>query len=137
MSERQATSTRRKSLNGPKQPTRARRCNFIWTYVRASSGLSGDACEPRGFSKVRVFVQPLSSEQFFASDDDDKTTAQKQKQHHRLYAVVLSKNDVRRQRPEKEKESNGCRKSLRITIRQKEPTKNQDTKRIHWMHKNQ
>ena len=29
--------------------------------------------QKKGFSKVRVFVQPLSSEQFFASADEDKT----------------------------------------------------------------
>ena len=56
--------------------------------------------------KVRVFLQPLSSERFFASADEDKTIAEKRKQHHRFSAIVLTKNDVRRQRPEKEKESN-------------------------------
>ena len=124
------------SQNGPRRPTRARRCNCTFTYVRASSGLSGDACEQRGFSKVRVILQPFSSERFFASADEDKTIAEKRKQHHRFSTIVLSQNDGRRQRPEKEKESNGCTKSLRIENKQKELTKNQDTKRIHWMHEN-
>ena len=61
----------------------------------------------KGLSRVRVFLQPFSSERFFASADEDKTIAEKRKQHHRFSAIVLTKNDVRRQRPEKEKESNG------------------------------
>jgi len=104
------TSGPTRGATAPKRPTRARRCNFTFTYFRASSGLSGDACEQRGFSKVSVFLQPLSSERFFASADEDKTIAKKRKQHHRFSAIVLTKNDVRRQRPEKEKESSeGCR----------------------------
>jgi hypothetical protein len=46
-------------------------------YFHASSGLSGDAPEQRGFSKVKVFVQPLSSEQLFASADETKNSATK------------------------------------------------------------
>jgi len=104
------TSGPTRGATAPKRPTRARRCNFTFTYFRASSGLSGDACEQRGFSKVMVFLQPFSSERFFASADEDKTIAEKRKQHHRFSAIVLTKNDVRRQRPEKEKESSeGCR----------------------------
>ena len=71
--------TRAQRKNVPKQPTRARRCNFTFTYFRASSGLSGDAREQRAFSKVRVFVQPLGSERFFASAHEDKTIAEKLK----------------------------------------------------------
>jgi hypothetical protein len=90
----------------------------------------------KGLSRVRVFLQTLSSERFSARDNVDKTIAEKRKQHHRFSTIVLSENDGRRQRPEKEKESNGCTKSLRIENKQKELTKNQDTKRIHWMHEN-
>jgi len=71
----------------------------------------------KGFSKVKVFLQPFSSEQFFASDDEDKTIAEKRKQHHRCSAIVFIKNGVQQQRPEKEKVSNECTKSLRTTIR--------------------
>ena len=88
------TSGPTRGATAPKRPTRARRCNFTFTYFRASSGLSGDACEQRGFSKVSVFLQPLSSERFFASADEDKTIAEKRKQHHRFSAIVLTKNDV-------------------------------------------
>ena len=107
--QERATSlpAQKRSQNGPRQPTKAHRCNCTFTYFRASSGLSGDACEQRGFSKVRVFLQSFSSERFFASADEDKTIAEKRKQHHKFSTTVLTKNDVQRQRPEKEKETNG------------------------------
>ena len=63
-----------RSKSIPKRPAKTHRCNVTFTYFRASSGLSGDAREQGAFSKVRVFVQPLSSEQFFASAEEHKTS---------------------------------------------------------------
>ena len=82
--------------------------------------------QKNGFSKVRVFVQPLSSEQFFASADENKTSGEKRKQHNRFSPIVLTKNDVRRQTPQKENESNGCTKSLIIAFREPEITDTQN-----------
>ena len=46
-------------------------------YFHASRGLSGDAREQRGFSNVRVFVQPLSTKQSVADANETKNSATK------------------------------------------------------------
>ena len=58
--------------NGPREHVDA---SSRKPYFHASSGPSGDAREQRGFSKVRVFVQPLRSEQSVASADETKNSA--------------------------------------------------------------
>ena len=55
---------------------------------------------------------------------------------HKFSTIVLTKNDVRRQRPEKKKKTNGCTERLRIKMKLQEPTKNQATETNHWMHEN-
>ena len=62
----------------PKWPAKALRRNYTFKAFHAANGLSGNDREQRGFSKVRVFVQPLSSEQFSSSAERDKITCQNQ-----------------------------------------------------------
>ena len=59
---------------------------------------------------------------FFASAESKNKLGKTTPSNQPLCQVFFSENDVRRQRTKKEKEPNGCRKSLKIEFRQQETT---------------
>ena len=109
----------RRQARAARRPTTVRNCprehvdaNSRKAYFHASSGLSGDTPEQRGFSKVRVFVQPLSSEQLFASADETKNSATNPSGARvDSWRYFSQKNDPGSYRPEKETGQTNARKA--------------------------